>query len=338
MFFTRFFTLISSLTVASQALGMDLQTRSHPMCGTESRVSLENDPRCPVATYIAKSSAACAAIYNTKTDYKICGFDPARKEKRCEKMPGARAPMVLTGRDPELGCAAGFKEVLAPVPASCANIAFGVKGYETCQDPSHGIQSYQTCSREDFPIATYKTCSFYKTSEELTAYIQATSESVETYQLILPAREGELLSRLNSESAFACLIRKHEVEPMYDTVVTDLKEKFLLVFGYDVKDSIADCSDESISSTKIKFTLGGIDCDSIVKDGISTLVKPDAVSDGIFARFKQNCTMKKSYDGLVGWFDTKLAEVNLLKADIIAKSDTDALTKLEELRAKLEKK
>lgn len=246
--------------------------------------------------------------------------------------------MVLTGHDPELGCAAGFKEVLAPVPASCTNIAFGVRGYETCRDPSHGIQSYQTCSREDFPIASYKSCSFYKTPEELTAYIQATSESVETYQLILPAREGELLSRLSSESAFACLIRKHEVEPMYDTVVIDLKEKFLLVFGYDVKDSITDCTDESIASKKIKFSLAGIDCDSIAKDRVSTLIKPDAVSDGVFARFKQNCTMKKSYDGLIDWFDTKLAEVSLLKEDIVAKSDANAVLQLEELRVKLEKR
>lgn len=331
-------TIISLLAVTGVADAMEKQTRRHPLCGVESYRTLLNDSRCPVDKYVEKeNSPACPPIYKSKADVRVCGYDSTRTIRRCERIPGFGQPERVTPPDPELGCGRGYRLVEAHPVKSCRNEAFGIAGYEVCRAPSHGVESYQTCSKPEFGIESYRECSFYKTPEELDAYIEATTESLQTYSQILPTRKGELFTRLSNESAMACLVWKYEGEPTYEEVVSDLKKKFLAVFGYNVEDATVDCNDESERS-EIRFTLGTLACDLLPKDALSTLAKPEGVSDNQFTRFKQNCTMKKSYDILVEWFDSKSAEISELLSDTVARSDVEAAQRLRELQADLKDK
>ncbi|RYZ80704.1 MAG: hypothetical protein EOP04_25380 [Proteobacteria bacterium] len=172
----------------SSASSMTLQTRSHSLCGVDTYVS-KTDALCGVGSYFEKSSPACAPIYNSKTDARICGFDEVLTVTKCERIPGSREPLVLVSPNPEDGCPRGYQQKTSPAPKRCQNVAFGIASYSMCRDVSHGVEYNATCALPIFGIASYKTCSFYKTPEELTAYIDATSDSLLTYKEIT-ATEG----------------------------------------------------------------------------------------------------------------------------------------------------
>lgn len=331
----RFTLFLLLLAFQKPSFALEKQTRRHSMCGVEKYMTLYNDPRCPVDQYILKVSSACKPIYKFGTDMQICGPDPLRKDKICV-YPGN--PRLNQRPDPDLGCGAfgpGYRLVENPVPGRCRNEKFGFQEYEACRDPSHNVESYQACSRETFPVESYNECSFYKTPEELVAYIDATAESLETYRLILPERKADLFSRTKDERAFACLINDYKNRTVYEALVEDLAKKYLLVFGYKPEDAIFDC-DATSPAAEVKFTIGSIDCDNLTLDTISTLSKPDGVSDTQFSRFKQNCTLKKSHDSLIDWFDTKRDEIGLLMSDLAAANDPNAQTKLKNLKTQID--
>lgn len=319
----------------TETYALDIQTRRHSLCGVES-FNPRVDAKCGVEKYFDRVSSACAPIYKSKVDPRICGYDPNRTISRCERIPGSHAPQVSVFPEIELGCPAGYQMKTSPAPKACQNEAFGIAGYNSCRDASHGIESYNSCRLEEFGVENYKSCSFYKTPEELNAYIDATSETLVTYSEVLPSRQGELFARLKSENGMGCTIRKYDTtDALFEDVVKDLKEQFLIIFGYQVEDATLDCRPETLKGAAIKVMLSDIDCDNLSKDAIASLAKPESSSEAQLARFKQTCTLKKSYDALVTWFETKEDETAALISDLAAQADPSAKQRLVELQSKL---
>lgn len=233
------------------------------------------------------------------------------------------------------GISGGLACTAKDIVKTCAKPEFGVAEWKSCRSADHGVESYATCSKPEFGVASYRSCSFYKNPEEVAAFIQATNETIQTNLIIYPNRKADLFSRANEEGAFACLIRKYLVDPMYEDVVKDLREKFLTVFGYEEVDAVVDCAQTTTDPTNVSFVIEDLDCDNLDRSALPALVKPEAVSDGQFARFKQNCTLKKSYEVLADWYVTKANEAALYQQDLGEKGYNALDGELQNLRQKL---
>ncbi len=318
----------------TQAHALELQTRENKLCGVERYVSHTNDNRCPVDLYQSIADSACNEIFKSKQDGKICGYDLGHGSSRCDPAPGSHNPPLQTAPDPERGCPGGYVLTKVPTPKTCRDKSFGHEGWEFCRSPSHPAESYQTCERPEFGVKNYKTCSFYKTPEELDAYIDATKESLEEFRSALPDRQGQLFALLKSENGLGCTITKYLNNPDYTEVVNDLKDKFNLIFGYSYADAVLDCSDETLKSTKIEVKIDSLDCDTL-PESLKAVAKPDSITDAQFTQFIKKCNAKRSYDNIVNWFATKQTETDQLLGDLAAKSDPAAAQNLRDLQTNL---
>lgn len=307
-------------------MSFELQTARHPLCGVEAYQS-RRDSACGAELYISKESSFCApAKFNSRADARLCGTTC-----RVVRPTGRNGELISGPRGETLTRCVGQE------PKSCEHPDFGVSSYQNCRHPRHGVELYKECQRPEFGIAQYKTCRFYKTPEQIEAYIYETNSSLDTYASILPVRQGELFSRLRNEKALACLIDKYSVDPLYEQVATDLNEKFFLIFGYERSDVRVSCESVNVNSVKVKVTLGQLDCDSFNRTTLSALQIPSNTAEGPFKRFKQNCSLKISHDSLLRWFRQKDDEIELLLEDQVAQQSPKAKESLLKLRQEISK-
>lgn len=289
---------------------------------------MRQDAACGVELFREDRSPACPAEeYNSRADANICGH----RLGSLTCLDGTWAE-----DDGFKGCknnAKPMRRILGP--KTCQHPSFGVKTYQVCRAPAHGPESYKSCQLAQFGVENYQSCSFYMTPEQLDAYIVETQNSLATYQLLLPSRQGELYSRLQMEGSFGCLVKKYQSLQGFEDIAEDLSDRFMITFGYEYMDAFFDCEATS-EKESIQIKVSSLNCDDFDRETITSLVKPDDVSEGAFTRFKQNCSLKKSYDLLDQWFFDRKNEVDLLITDLIASRDQDVKNKLFKLKSDLE--
>jgi len=310
---------------ASKAFALSLQTGRNPMCGVESYNS-RADAQCGVASYREARSPDCGVEhYNTKFDMSCPGSHPAT----------APIPPVAICTEPSGDC--GW----FPEAASCEKPEFGVDSYKSCRTPGNGIEAYNSCSLPQFGVAAYKPCSFYMTPEQLDGYLTATESSFETYSVLLPGRQADLLSRTRAEDSFVCLARKYQILPGYESVVEDLSQKFFITFGYELKDSAAVCSsDPNVDLvSQVKITLvrpdATLDCDSFSLQTLGAATASSNATDTAMQHFKQNCSLKLSYTVLVDWFHQTSNDLQQLAGDLSAQQIANLASRVSALEAKV---
>lgn len=219
-----------------------------------------------------------------------------------------------------------------PFAASCQNPKFG-SVYKSCRHSSHGNESPKKCRSDKFSPELYKSCSFYKTPEEIDAYIEATYSSLALNSTLLPARQADLYSSFRQEASFICLVEKYKDLDGFDVVYDDLVQKFKTAFTYDWTQSPLTCADATNENASLRITAGTLDCANFTLDTLKTLTKPETMNNLVFNRFKSTCTTKLSYDLLAGWFDAKSTEIGQLIEDVVAKQDANRKAQLQELKS-----
>jgi hypothetical protein len=225
----------------------------------------------------------------------------------------------------------GIQCTTKPYAASCPLPKFG-SIYKSCRAEAHGKESPKKCRSDKFDAELYSSCSFYKTAEEVDAYIDATAQTLVNNAALLPAKQSDLYTTFRQEASFICLVEKYQAMPGYDDVVADLTKKFFETFGYEYNESSLTCADASKEDRNYKITAGTLDCKNYDINTIRTAAKPADMAPALFTRFKSNCTTKVTYDYLVGWFDQRIAEVNQLVSDIVARQDEARKQRLEDLK------
>jgi hypothetical protein len=225
----------------------------------------------------------------------------------------------------------GLSCTAKPFAATCPMEKFG-KVYKPCRAESHGKESPKKCRSDKFDAELYSSCSFYKTPEEIDAYVDATAQTLVNNAILLPAKQSDLYTTFRQEASFICLVEKYTAMPGYDDVVADLTKKFFETFGYEYNESSLACADASTEDRNYKITAGTLDCKNYDINSIRTVTKPTEMVQAVFTRFKSNCTTKVTYDYLVGWFDDRIGEVNQLIGDVVARKDADRRLRLQELR------
>ncbi len=319
----RLLLLALSLT-PEISLSLELQTKRHPICGVEA-YQTRRDPVCGIELYVSKESSFCSpSKFNSRADAARCGttckwVTPTGRNGELITGPGGRPQRTCVGQ----------------VPKTCEHPDFGAVAYQTCRHPQHGVELYSECQSPQFGAAQYNLCSFYKTPEQVEAFISETKLSLDTYASILPVRQGELFSRLRNEKALACLIDKYSVDPLYEQVTIDLREKFFLIFGYERSDAQVSCRNVNVNDVEVKVTLGRLDCKSFNRSSLAALEMPPGIAEGPFKRFKQNCSLKISHDTLLNWFTTKADEIDLLLEDLAARQDSKARNSLLKLKEEI---
>jgi hypothetical protein len=225
----------------------------------------------------------------------------------------------------------GMNCTTKPYVASCPLEKFG-KVYKPCRHESHDKESPKKCRSDKFAAERYNSCSFYKTPEEIDAFIEATYGSLAINSASLPSKQADVYGTFRQEATFVCLIEKYSGLEGYDDVAADLIKKFKEAFGYPYTDSSRTCADAANEAIPTSITAGALNCSDYTLQSIKTLAKPEAMNLLVFNRFKSTCTTKLSYDLAVSWFDEKLLEINQLLADVVAKKDTERKEQLESLR------
>ncbi|MDQ3235495.1 MAG: hypothetical protein M3Q07_27105, partial [Pseudobdellovibrionaceae bacterium] len=275
--------------------------------------------KCGAELYFEQRSPNCEVeAYNERQD-KACGSEMKNVEI-CSPPPNCPT------------CEVRCRTVLREVRKTCRLPEFGIESYQSCRHSSHGIETYASCRLPEFGIEQYNECSFYKTPEEIDAYIEATNETLVNNATLLPAKQSELYTTFRHEASFICLVEKYNAMPGYEDVVNDLTQKFFGTFGYEYNESSLTCADASTEDRNYKITAGTLDCANYDISSIRTVAKPDNMVQAVFSRFKVNCTTKVTYDYLVRWFDDKLLEVNQLLGDLVAIQDANRKRSLEELK------
>lgn len=218
-----------------------------------------------------------------------------------------------------------------PYAASCPMAKFG-SIYKSCRHESHGKESPKSCRSDKFAAELYNSCNFYKTPEEIDAYIDATAQTLVNNSILLPAKQSDLYTTFRQEASFICLVEKYDAMPGYEDVTADLTKKFFDTFGYEYNESSLSCADASTEDRNYKITAGALDCKNYDINTIRSAVKPAEMVQAVFTRFKANCTTKVTYDYLIGWFDERIGEVNQLVGDVVARQDAARKQRLEELK------
>ncbi len=321
-----FFQIMSIILciLSEAAMSFELQTARHQLCGVEN-YQARRDPICGADIYFSKESPVCPpARFNVRADANRCGtackmVQPKGRNGELITGPGGRIHRTCVGQEPK----------------SCEHPDFGVIAYQACRHPQHGVELYRECQHPEFGNAQYKSCSFYKTPEQVEAYIYETKSSLDTYASVLPIRQGELFSRLRNEKALACLIDKYSADPLYEQVAIDLNEKFFLIFGYERSDVQVSCQNINMSEVQVKVTLERLDCEAFNRTTLSSLQNPANIAEGRFKRFKQNCSLKISHDSLLSWFQNKEEEIGLLLNDQVARQNPKAREKLSRLKEEI---
>ncbi|WP_141732307.1 hypothetical protein [Oligoflexus tunisiensis] len=317
-----FMSMIFTALWCTTAFGAELKTLRHPLCGVELYFT-KVDQKCGAGLYFEKRSPSCEVeAYSERSDI-ACGTEMKNIEI-CARPP--RCPTC------EIRCRYELREVRK----TCRLPQFGVESYKSCRHASHGIEAYASCRLPEFGIERYKECAFYKTPEELEAYITEVSLSLENYTQILPMRQADLYSKIRDEASFKCLIEKYDGQDFMEEVVIDLKDKFFLMFGYKYDESEVDCTQTEID-TNPEIRAGELTCAGYTYDTLRTLAQPDGMSKGLFDNFVKKCQAKIVYDNIANWFTTKKEEVSLFQDDLAAKNDASLKNRLLELKSRLEK-
>ena len=310
--------------LAWNAQALEKQTRRDPMCGIE-RFNSRIDEACGVGSYREARSADCGVEhYNVRLDMSCPGAHRAT----------APIPPVAVCTDPPCDW--------ENIPAACEKPEFGVASYRSCRTAANGVETYNSCERSEFGVALYKSCAFYKTASELDAYLDETESSLSVYAPLLPVREADLLAAVREEAAFVCLIHKYQAIPGYEDIVDDLSAKFLIVFGYDAKDSSVACSDDSSSANtaktvKVTFAAGAtvFDCSNFTAQSLSDFAQPEGVTDSAWRRFRRECGLKLSYDALAEWFGQKSSDLAMLESDLVPNQDPVRAARLKSLKSRI---
>lgn len=293
------------LILETSGFALNKVTKRHELCGIESYKS-KADPACGVELYLDLRGEECGVEhYNSRADASKCGSRVfcIPEENRCDT-----------------------------VPKICEHPSFGIKTYKSCRSPLHPVESYKTCSLIEFGVELYKECSFYKTPEEIDAYIDATYSSLSINSILLPAKQADLYSSFRQEASFICLIEKYKDLEGFDVVFDDLTKKFFDSFAYDYTSSSVTCADAANENRNWKITAGALDCKNFDINSIRSLKQPDGMNSAVFNRFKSTCSSKLTYDFVVNWFTDKATEVSQLLDDIVARTDAARKVQLEELK------
>ncbi|HET9236149.1 MAG TPA: hypothetical protein VFO10_02790 [Oligoflexus sp.] len=225
----------------------------------------------------------------------------------------------------------GLSCTAKPFAATCAMEKFG-KVYKPCRAESHGKESPKKCRSEEFDAELHNSCSFYKTPEEIDAFIDATYGSLAINSVSLPSKQADLYGSFRQEASFICLIEKYKDLEGYDDVFNDLVVKFKNAFSYDYAESSRTCAESANEAVPPKITAGDLDCKTYTVQTIKTLTKPESMNPAVFNRFKSTCSVKLAYDFAVSWFDDKLVEINQLLGDVVAKEDAERKQYLDGLK------
>jgi len=213
----------------------------------------------------------------------------------------------------------------------CELEKFG-KIYKSCRAASHGNESPKKCRSDKFNAEIHNSCSFYKTPEEIDAYIDATYSSLAINSSSLPSKQADLYASFRQEASFICLIEKYKDLEGFDVVFDDLVKKFKDVFTYDYMESNLSCADAANESKPLKITAGNLDCAAFTLGTLKALVKPESMNLAVFSRFKSTCSTKLSYELAVNWFEDKLSEIGVLLEDVVARANPMKKTELINLK------
>ncbi|MDQ3230797.1 MAG: hypothetical protein M3Q07_03170 [Pseudobdellovibrionaceae bacterium] len=314
-------SMIFTIFCCATALGAERKTLRHPLCGVELYFS-KVDEKCGAGLYFEQRSPNCEVeAYNERQD-KACGSEMKNVEI-CSPPPNCPT------------CEVRCRTVLREVRKTCRLPEFGIESYQSCRHSSHGIETYASCRLPEFGIEQYNECSFYKTPEEIDAYITEVSISLENYAQILPTRQADLYSKVRDEASFKCLIAKYKGQDFLEEVVADLEEKFFLIFGFKYEESEVDCA-QTVIDTNPEIRAGALKCTDYTYDTLKTLTQPEGISKGLFDNFVKKCQAKVVYDNISNWFETKKAEVSLYENDLAAKNDEAIKKRLIDLKSKLD--
>lgn len=225
----------------------------------------------------------------------------------------------------------GINCTTKPYAATCPLEKFG-KVYKPCRHESHDKESPKKCRSDKFAAERYNSCSFYKTAEEIDAYIDATYQSLVNNAVMLPAKQSDLYTTFRQEASYICLVEKYNGMLGYEDVAADLTKKFFETFGYEYNESSLTCADAATENQAYKITAGTLDCANYDVNTIRSVTKPADMVPAVFTRFKANCTTKVTYDYLVSWFEQRLQETNQLLGDLVAQRDAQRKSALEDLK------
>lgn len=262
------------------------KTERQPFCGVESYKSRE-DAACGISSYREQRSAACGIeSYNSRADMSCPGSITAASQ---DVTSGSGTCNTRNPSAPA-GCPAGFQDAgvsdstqscktragdewvwetvvtkrtrhcaRAQYAATCSKPEFGVAAYRSCRDASHGVERYKTCALAQFGVEQYKSCKFYMDPSKVDVFVSERTNTLPQQSVALANGRGVFMTALNDEVGMACTIKAYEKDPLYDDVVTGLKNRFVTSTGLVYDGSRYDCVNQHPSEAIESFSCADSD-------------------------------------------------------------------------------
>ena len=299
MKYSNYSKLLSLVLLATPVQALELKSHTGPECGIES-YNQKRDNSCGVEQYRSGEGSVCGVKeYNTGSG-PVCGETCS---SHCKK------------RDIFRRCT---KRETTCTYNQCKNRAFGIAQYHSCRSANFGVESYKVCRKPEFGVELFKTCELYLTKPETIAFITSTETLAPEYSALKVLKQGDVLTYVGLKDDLACVIRKHENNPLSTEVVTDLKSKYFINFLEPYSQNPVDCS--SLSESPDLTAFEGRCEESTLED----------VSNGTGA-FNRACKAQKTIAIVDDWFNQKADSLRLISDDAVARSDVqirDQLTAL----------
>lgn len=288
MNFGKHINLIFLMLFSAPGLALELKTHTGPDCGVESYRE-KRDTSCGVERYRLGEDSICGVQEYNEGSGPVCGETCSTHCKR---------------RNIFRQCT---KRETTCTYNRCRNRAFGVARYHSCRAASFGVEAYKACRKPEFGVEQYNTCELYLTKPETIAFITSTETLAPEYSALKALKEGDVLTHVGLKDDLACVVRKHESNPLSSEVVADLKSKYLINFLEPYSQNSVDCSLLSESPDHTAFLSR---CEEMALTDINN--RTDS--------FSRACEAQKTIVVIEAWFTEKADSVRLLSDDAVARS------------------
>ena len=286
------------------------QPRRHqgPECGVKSYAT-KADPSCGVKRYHSGKGASCGVQSYREGSGPVCGETCST---HCKK------------RNIFNQCT---KRETTCTYNTCVDRSFGVQTYKQCVHPDFGVLEYNRCSKAEFGVEEYQTCRILKTSQEIEAYIANVQMLTPELAGLYTLKKGFLLTHEGLRDELACLIRASEQDVLSMGLVESLKASYQSNFGESVHENLVSCEEEQPVSSFLALQ------EFCVGKSLSELEKSLKGQDSQYSANRVHaCLSVKSLEMIEGWFTTKIAEIQTLMNDSVARHSAEVREKLINLK------